>query len=185
MAQSANIFFGGGAAFDSSSNQQINTFGTGNYTTPSMSAAYLDLGSSIFLGEHFGFGADISWQAARSSYTGLDVRPSFYNLDGIWEPSHTKKFEPEIHFGLGGMKLSYTYTSTNCNQLSGCQTSSQAVANSSHFQVHFGAAARYYVTDHVFIRPAFDGHYVNNLFQYGSNFVPEVSLGVGYSFGRP
>ena len=61
---------------------------------------------------------------------------------------------------------------------------SQSIENSNHFQLHFGAAVRYYVTDHVFVRPSIDGHYVANLFQFGRNIVPEFSLGIGYSFGR-
>jgi hypothetical protein len=44
-------------------------------------------------------------------------------------------------------------------------------------------AVRIYATSHIFFRPAVDGHWVNNFFQFGSNWVPEYSLGVGYSLG--
>lgn len=185
MAQSANVYFGYGTATDSSSNQQIDTFGTGQpYTTPKLGGSFLDVGSSVLFTPHYGVGADVSWRASQAAYAGLQYRPVFYNFDGIWEPGHTKHFEPEIHAGLGGMHIGYSFSQTNCDPFGGCQTSNQSVETSSHFQVHFAAAARFYLTDHIFVRPAFDGHYVNNLFQLGSNFVPEYSVGLGYSFGR-
>jgi hypothetical protein len=185
MAQSANVYFGYGTAMDSSSNQQIDTFGTGvPYTTPKLGGSFLDVGSTVLFTDHFGVGADVSWRATHAAYAGLRMMPVFYDLDGVWQPGHTKRFEPEIHAGLGGMKLGYSFSQTNCNQLSGCETATESVTSSSHFQVHFSAAARFYLTDHVFIRPAVDGHYVANLFQYGRDVVPEYSLGIGYSFGR-
>jgi len=55
---------------------------------------------------------------------------------------------------------------------------------SDHFQEHFGAAFRWYLTDHFFLRPALDLHYVNNLKEFGSNAVPNYSFGIGYSIGR-
>ena len=184
MAQSANVYFGAGTATDSSSNQGINTFGTGNLSTPSLHGTFLDLGSTVLFTKHLGVGADVSWRATHGAYAGLLYKPVFYNFDGVWEPITTKHFEPEIHAGLGGMHIGYSFNQTQCDQFAGCQTSSQSVETASHFQVHAAAAARFYLNDHVFVRPAIDAHYVNNLFQFGSNWVPEYSLGVGYSFGR-
>ena len=50
-------------------------------------------------------------------------------------------------------------------------------------RVHFAVAARIYATPHIFFRPAVDVHWVNNFFQFGSNWVPEYTMGLGYSFG--
>lgn len=185
MAQNVNVYFGVGTANDTSSNQQIDTFSTGTpYTTPKLGGSFLDAGASAMFTKHFGVGGDVSWRATHAAYTGLNLMPLFYDIDGIWQPMKTKRFEPEIHAGLGGMKLDYTYSQTECNPLSGCATASQGVASSAHFQGHFAAAARFYLTDHIFIRPAVDTHVVANLFQYGRDVVPEYSLGIGYSFGR-
>lgn len=185
LAQSANVYFGVGTATDSSSNQQIDTFATGNpYTTPKLGGSFLDVGASVLFTPHFGVGADVSWRATHAAYTGLNLMPIFYNFDGIWEPGHTKHFEPELRAGIGGMRLGYSFSQEYCNQLSGCSTSTEGVTTSDHFQGHFAAAARFYLTDHVFIRPAVDTHVVANLFQFGRDFVPEYSVGLGYSFGR-
>lgn len=185
MAQSANVYFGIGTATDGSSGQQIDTFGTGNYvTTPKLDGVFPKLGASLMWSPHLGVGADVTWRGSRADYAGLLYRATFYDFDAIFEPVSTKRFEPEIHAGLGGMRLGYSYNATQCDPFGGCQTSNQAVTSSTHFQLHLGVAARFYVTDHVFVRPAFDYHYVHNLFQFASNNVPEYSLGVGYSFGR-
>jgi hypothetical protein len=167
MAQNANVYFGVGTAVDSSSSAQIDTFATGvPYTTPRLGGSFLDAGGTVLFTPHFGAGVDVSWRATHAAYTGLNVMPIFYDFDGVWQPGHTKRFEPEIHAGLGGMKLGYSYSQTNCNQLSGCSTANQSVTSSSHFQGHFAAAARLYLTDNVFVRAAVDDHVVANLFQY-------------------
>ena len=185
FAQSVNPYFGVGTATDSSSNTQIDTFGTGNpFTTPSMGGATLDAGASVMFTKHYGVGADINWKASRGNYAGLLYRPLFYNFDGVWTPVSTKRFEPEVHLGLGGMHIGYSFNQTSCDVFAGCSTVNQPVETSSHFQVHGALAARLYLTDHVFVRPAVDAHYVNNFFQFGSNWVPEYSVALGYSFGR-
>lgn len=185
MAQSANVYAGVGTATDGSSGQQIDTFGTGTFfTTPKLDGAFPKIGATVMFTPHFGVGADVSWRAARQDYAGLLVRPTFYNFDGVWTPVSTKRFEPEIHGGIGGMRLGFSYDQTQCNAFTGCSTSSQGVDSSSHFQWHAAAAARIYVTNKVFVRPGIDLHYVHNLFQFANNAVPEYSLAVGYSFGR-
>jgi hypothetical protein len=180
-----NVYFGTGAATDSSSKQSIDTFGTGNpFTTPKMGGLFSDLGASAMLTRHFGVGGDYSWRDTQAAYAGLNYRPLFYNIDGVYQPSKSKRFEPEFRAGLGGAAMHFTYKQTACNQFTGCSTSNAPVANSDHFAVHTAAAARLYVTNNVFVRPAFDLRYVNNFFQFGHNWVPEYSVGVGWSFGR-
>ena len=184
-AQSANVYFGVGSAMDSSSNQQIDTFGTGTpYTTPDLSGVFMDLGASVLLTKTLGVGADVSWRATHAPYAGLQLVPIFYDFDGIYAPFSGKRFDTELHGGLGGMSLRYSLNQQQCDAFAGCSNYSQSIESSNHFQLHFGAAVRYYVTDHVFVRPSIDGHYVANLFQFGSNIVPEFSLGIGYSFSR-
>ncbi len=179
-----NVYYGIGTATDSSSNQQIDTFGTGNpYVTPKLGGSFSDIGASFMFSKHYGLGADYSFRNSQAAYAGLNYRPSFYNFDAIVQPGRTKHFVPELRAGLGGVNVSYSYSSTNCDAFAGCSTSNQYVESAHHFQVHMEVAARYYVTDHVFVRPAVEAHYVNNFSQFGSNWVPQYSIGVGYSFG--
>jgi hypothetical protein len=50
--------------------------------------------------------------------------------------------------------------------------------------VHGGVGVQIYVTDHIFIRPQFDVHYVNNFSQFGRNLVTQEMVWIGYSMGR-
>ena len=184
QAQSASIYYGLGTATDSSSNQQIDTFGTGNpYTTPKMAGLFSDIGGSLMFTKHYGLGADLDWRDTHAAYAGLNYRPLFYNFDAVVEPGKTKHFVPELRGGLGGVNIGYSLSSTACNPFTGCNTSNQNLESAHHFQVHMGVAARYYVTNHVFLRPAVEAHWVNNFSQFGSNWVPQYSMGIGYSFG--
>ena len=66
-----------------------------------------------------------------------------------------------------------------------CTTQSQAVGNASHFAVHAGVGLQLFLTDHIFVRPQFDYHYVPNFTQqFASNSVPSATVWVGYSFGE-
>jgi hypothetical protein len=137
----------------------------------------------MMLTPHFGAGANVSWRAAQGNYSGLNYRPIFYDFNAIWQPTAKKRFVPEIQGGLGGVKVGFSANQQLCDQLVGCSTVSLGSESSSHFQTHFGAAARFYVTSRLFLRPAVDVHWVNNFFQFGSNWVPEYTMSVGYTFG--
>jgi len=180
-AQEVNAYLGIGSAYDSSNGAQIETFSDGTlYKTPSMGGPFGHIGASAFITRHVGIGTEISWRFAQADYAGINYRPTFYNFDAIYQPlsGSRQRFEPEFRAGIGGAHLHFfAPDDQSCSQVRGCETSN-------HFQVHFAAAARLYLTDHLFFRPAFDAHYVNNLFEFGRNWVPEYSFGVGYGLGR-
>lgn len=180
-----SVHFGLGTATDSSSNRLIDTFNTGNaFTTPRLGGTMADLGASMMLTKHYGIGGDLSWRTSQGAYAGLNYRPFFYNVDGVYQPVKTKRFEPEFRAGLGGVSVRYSVNQTACDQFVGCSTSNQFVESSSHFALHGAAAARIYFAKNAFVRPAFDLRYVNNFYQFGNNWVPQYSIGVGWSFGR-
>lgn len=186
-AQAGPVFayFGAGSAYASSNNQSIDTFGTGTlYRTPKLDGTLLDVGAGIMFTDHFGAGGQLSWRATQGNYAGLKYRPLFYDFDGIWQPVKSKRFAPELRAGIGGVSVRYYYNQQSCDNFAGCSSSNQFLESSRHFQVNFAAAARIHVTNHVFFRPAVDVHYVNNFFQFGTNWVPEYTLSVGYAFGN-
>jgi hypothetical protein len=182
-----DVFFGAGTMRAPSSGQSIDTFGTGTpYTTPSLGGAFGKLGADIMLTPHFGVGGQMDWRFSQADYAGLNYRPTFYDFNGIWMPSlgSNKRIAPEIEAGLGAARLSFYYPQSYCDQFAGCSSSNTFIESSNHFQVHLSAGIRFYVTPHVFIRPQVDAHYVNNFFQFGSNWVPEYGAAVGWSFGE-
>ena len=180
-----NIYFGLGTATADSSHQSLDVFGTGvPANTPKLNGLFADVGGSLMLTSHFGAGAQVSWRAGQGNYAGVNYRPIFYDFNGVWQPVKTKHIIPELQAGLGGVRVGFNANSTQCDALAGCQNVNLGSESSSHFAAHFAAAARVYVTPHIFLRPAVDAHWVNNFFQFGSNWVPEYGASIGWRFGE-
>jgi hypothetical protein len=180
-----NLYVGLGTATDSSNGQAIDPLGTGTPTnTPKLTGLFATVGGGVMITPHFGAGAEINWRAGQGNYSGVNYRPTFYDFNGIWQPLKSKRFVPEIQGGIGGVRVGFSASQQTCTDpLIGCQTVSLGTESSNHFQAHFAVAARLYATPHIFFRPAVDVHYVNNFFQFGSNWVPEYTMGIGYSIG--
>jgi outer membrane protein W len=179
-----DAFFGVGTAQASSSNQLIDTFGDGNlYGTPKLTGTFGKVGADIMFTNHFGVGGEADFRFSQGPYAGLNYRASFYDAYGIWEPIRNKRVVPQIEAGIGAAKLSFYYPSSYCDQFAGCSSSNTYIEGSDHFQAHFGLGVDLYATEHVFLRPQVDVHYVNNFFQFGTDWVPQYSVSVGYRFG--
>ena len=182
-AQSGDVYFGLGTAMDKSSGQTINTFGTGNYTTPEMTGLFGSFGADYMFRPTLGAGFNYSTRFSQGSFAGLNYRPKFYDFNAIWMPiSNSKTVAPEFQAGIGGASLSF-YLPAECISGLAC-SSSTFFTSSNHFQAHLGAGLRFYVKGGIFIRPQVDVHYVNNFYQFNSNWVPEYSVTFGYTFGR-
>jgi outer membrane protein W len=182
-----DVFFGVGTTSVSSNGQSLNTFGDGNlFGTPSMSGAFGKAGADYLITPHLGIGAETDFRFSQGAYAGLTYRPTFYDFNVIWLPTanHIKRVVPELQAGIGGTRVSFFLPNNACNAFTGCNTSSQFLDSSNHFQTHLEAGIRFYVTPHLFIRPQIDAHYVNNFFQFGSNWVPEYGASLGWSFGE-
>jgi hypothetical protein len=91
---------------------------------------------------------------------------------------------PQFEAGIGATSIHFYQSSTSCDQLVGCSSSNSFIESSTHFQTHLGVGLNLYATEHIFLRPQIDVHWVNNFFQFGSDWVPEYSLAVGYRFGE-
>lgn len=184
-AQSASVYFGLGTARDSSNGQAIDTFGTGTpLNTPRMDGLFEMIGGDVLFRPSFGVGFETSFQSQRN-YSGLNYRPLFYDFNAIYTPVlPSSRIVPEFQAGLGGVNLRFYLNQNFCDAFGGCSNSNVYLESSNHFQVHLGGGVRFYVKGGIFIRPQIDGHWVNNFFQFGSNWVPEYSMALGYTFGR-
>jgi hypothetical protein len=184
MAQGQlNTYFSVGTMIDSSNGQQISPLGLGTFGTPRMTGTFPGFGASYMFTPHFGVGGEFNWRASQGDYSGVNYRPLFYDFNGVWQPIKAGRFVPEIQAGMGAAAVHFNANSTNCDPLVGCSSVNLGSESSNHFQTHLGVAARFYATKHIFIRPAADVHWVNDFFQFGSNWVPEYSIGLGYSIG--
>lgn len=182
-----DVFFGAGTMMDSSSRQAIDTFGTGTpFTTPTLAGTFGKAGADFMITPYLGFGAETDFRFSQGAYAGLTYRPLFYDFNAIFAPTghKNKRIVPELEAGVGGTRLSFYYPTSYCDQFAGCSSSNTFLESSNHFQVHLAAGIRFYVTPHIFVRPQVDAHYVNNFFQFGSDWVPEYGASVGWSFGE-
>lgn len=180
-AQEVDGYVGLGTARASSNGQQIDTFSDMTlHPTGRLGGTFTDWGFNVFFGKQFGLGWTGSWKWSSGDYAGLGYHANFQVFDGIYQPAkiRTKRFAPELRAGLGLMGLHFEFNDQqSCTQVPGCP-------DTHFFVAHLGGAARFYVTNHVFVRPAVDVHYVHDFFPFGSNWVPRYSMSVGYSFGR-
>jgi outer membrane protein W len=184
---SIDVFAGVGTAMDSSSNQRIDTFGIGvPFTTPSMAGSFGKFGADVMFKPWLGIGAETDFRFSQGAYAGLNYRPLFYDFNVIWMPTahRFKRVVPELQAGIGGTKISFYENQSYCDAFAGCSSSNTQVESSNHFQTHLEAGVRFYATQHLFIRPQVDAHYVNNFFQFGSNWVPEYGASLGWTFGE-
>ncbi len=169
-------------------------------STPSLSGFMLGFGGDLMLWKKFGVGAEVAFQPAKETYVDLNAsaaanglsglavqsRMTLFDINGIYEPVNTKKVSLKLEGGIGVANLKF-YESSSSSSVLGNQSSSQFFQSSNHFNVHAGVGVQIYVTDHIFIRPQFDIHYVRNLnLQFGSNIVTQEMVWLGYSWGdRP
>ena len=152
--------------------------------TPALSSFFMGVGGDVMLTKRYGFGGEASFQPAKANYGPLQFREILYDFNGIYAPVNRKKAILKIEGGIGGAKTSFSYTQSSCVGTAVCSTQSQPVGSSNHFQVHAGVGVQIFLTEHVFIRPQFDFHYVPGLTdQFGSNMVPAATVWLGYSLG--
>jgi hypothetical protein len=154
-------------------------------STPSLGGFFLGFGGDLMLYKHLGIGAEINLQPAKSDYGPLDYRQSFYDVNAIYAPLNRRRYTLQFQGGIGGARTSFSYTQSSCLGTAVCTNVSQSVGTANHFQVHVGTGVQLFLTQHIFVRPQFDLHFVPNLDQpFGSNTVPSGTVWVGYSFGE-
>ncbi len=203
---SVDFMLGFGTAHDSASSSgldnsalsQCSPIGSTSITTggtcvstPSLSGFFLGFGGDVIVWKNLGFGAEVSFQPAKTQYITipdygpLDYRQTFYDVNAVYEPVHTKRVSLDLQGGIGGAKTGFSITQSTCVG-SACVNQAEPIVNSNHFQIHAGVGVSLFVTEHIFIRPQFDIHYVPNLTTqpgFGSNVVTAGMVWVGYNFG--
>lgn len=199
-AQSAldvNVNFG--SAFDSKTGLGIDNLNSANalggclpssadafcQATPKLSGFFLGFGGDIMFREHFGAGAEVNFQPMHQDYGPLRSRQTFIDVNGIYEPIITKRAIVQLQGGIGSARTSFTISQNACVGTAVCTNQVSAIGSANHFQIHFGAGVQIPIKERFFIRPQFDLHYVTNFTdQFGSDWVPEATIAVGYHFGE-
>jgi len=206
-AQSAfDLNIGFGAIHDSANSTQVDqnllpcTTGdtaTPCVSTPALSGFMLGFGGDLMLKKKFGVGMEVNIQPGKQTYVpnlstlaayygvssfAIQSRMTLYDFNGIYQPISSKKYDVKLMGGIGGANLKF-YENTSSTSVLGNSNQSQYAQSSNHLNVHAGVAVDVFVTDHIYIRPQFDLHYVPNLTQFGSSAVLDGMVWVGYSWG--
>ena len=196
---SFDVNVGFGSAWDSANSggidnaTSLNAFGSCTpgsldlncQSLPKLNGFFLGFGGDLMLDKHFGVGFQASLQPSRETYGPLSSRQTFYDVNGIYAPITTKRATLDLEAGVGGGRTSFAITQSGCVGTAVCSTSTEPVGSANHFDIHAGVGVQIFLTDHVFLRPEFDFHYVPGLTnQFGSDAVPEGMLWLGYSFGE-
>jgi len=196
-AQGGSVYFGGGTAWNSAgtspncpSGNLYDEFNEACETGPTMGGAFGVFGADFMIKPHFGVNGEYAFRFAQAPYlpdVGLNMRPSFFDFNAVWEPKNGSdaRIVPVLEGGIGDARVSL-YITQQC-MLTGinCTTSYAAGINANHFQIHAAAGVKVYVKGGIFIKPQFDFHYVPNLTQqFGHDYVPQVTVSLGYTFGE-
>jgi hypothetical protein len=151
---------------------------------PKLSSFMLGFSGDVMIKPKFGAGFEYQISPAKGDYGPLQFRQAFYDFNAIYRPIQTKRAALNLEGGIGGARTSFSITQTSCVGTAVCSTQSGPVGTASHFQEHVGVGVQLFVTEHLFIRPQFDVHFVNGFTdQFGRNVVPSATVWVGYNLG--
>jgi len=152
---------------------------------PNLSGVFMNVGGDVMFTEKYGIGAQAAFQPATSNYGPLNSRVTLFDINGLYEPIRNKRYVVQLQGGMGVARTGFSYTANQCVGTAVCSSQVQPVGSASHFQVHVGAAVQVFVTDHIFVKPQFDFHYIPGFTdQFGSNVVPVFMINVGYGTRR-
>ena len=176
--QQGDFFLGGGTLLSSSSSSNNNSF-----LPAEKGGLYINLGGDVLFMKHVGVNVETAWRATQGTYITdiYNYRPILTDFNLLYQPHLGKKAGLDLMAGIGAASTRY--------YIPGPSTPGYAnYISSDHFMEHLGGGIRYYVWNHVFVRPEIHYYHIqnNNTIQdygFNSNNVFRVGASVGYTFG--
>lgn len=137
-------------------------------------------GDLIFLPHNLGVGMQAAWRAKQELYNGAVVRPLYYDFDLVWQPTTpSSRVRPDFALGFGTQSLRF-YTGTfSCSTFGGCSD----YVSSNHLMLHAAVGLKFYITQHIFIRPALDFYNIRHNYEYGIPAAYQPGISIGYTLG--
>jgi len=151
---------------------------------PTMGGLFGMVGADYMIKPKIGISGEYTFHLRYNDFLpneGLKMRPSFYDINGFWQP-FGGRVAPFLQGGFGGARLSLRFTSSDC--VTGSCGSFTPPSSSNYYQVHLAAGAKVYIHGSIFVKPEFDMHYVFNLKPFGRNAVIGYMISGGYTFGK-
>jgi hypothetical protein len=164
--------------------QLLDTFTDACENGPTMGGLFGTVGADYMIKPKIGINGEYTFHFHQNPYLpneGLTMRPSFYDLNGFWQP-FGGRFAPFVGGGVGGARLALRFNSSNC--VTGSCGSFTPPSSSNYYQLHLAVGGKIYIHGSIFVKPEFDLHYVFNLQPFGRNTVIGYTISGGYTFGR-
>lgn len=194
-AQSVSPYVGAGSAKDSAGTTNNSTTvcptrqifdGVICQAGPTMGGLFGLFGVDFMFKKHLGINGEYTFHVKRASYLpsdGLTMRPSFYDVNALWQPFSGKRYVPYFEGGFGGARVALNFNQAAA--VPGFSPSSLPTGtNPSYFQLHGAVGLKVYVHGNLFIRGPLDLHYVLHLKnEFGRDLVLQFAGAVGYTFG--
>jgi len=177
-AQQADAMFGGGTLMSSGSASSSSS----TLLLPEKGGLYPSVSADVIFHRRVGFNFEIAWRGKQGIYGGCTgcqpYRPILWDVNGVFQPKLSKKVGADLMAGIGMQStrfyLPYCTNGFTCSNYT----------SSNHFLVHIGGGLRYYVWNHVFIRP--EAHFynvMNNTDAFSSSNIVRVGASIGYTIG--
>ncbi|HXM65328.1 MAG TPA: hypothetical protein VN911_01250 [Candidatus Acidoferrum sp.] len=178
-AQQGDAMFGLGTIMSSGSCNVNST--SGLLLCPEKGGVYPSVSADVIFHKRVGFNFETAWKASQGSYGGpggQPFRPILTDFNGMYQPKLSKKVGLDLMAGIGLQStrfyLPFCTGSFSCNNF----------VSSHHFLMDVGGGIRYYVWNHVFVRPEVHYYYVvNNTNDFTSNNLFRVGASIGYTIG--
>jgi opacity protein-like surface antigen len=175
--QQVDIFLGGGTLMSSSNSS--------SGLPAEKGGTYLNLGGdAVFLKHRLGINIETAWRASQGVYiSGIEnYRPILTDFNLLYQPRLGKKAGLDLLAGIGAGDTRFYAPGPSC---SGCVN----YVSTNHFMEHLGGGIRFYVWQHLFVRPEIHYYHIqsnnnlNNNGAFSSNNVFRVGASIGYTFG--
>lgn len=176
--QQADFFIGGGTLLSSAPTAN------NDFLPAERGGTYINIGGdAIFLRHRLGINVESAWRATQGTYiAGVEnYRPILTDFNLLWQPRLGKKVGLDVMGGIGAGATRYYSPGPSC---SGCSN----YVSSDHFMEHLGGGVRFYVWNHVFVRPEINYYHIQNNNTeidngFSSNNVVRVGASVGFTLG--
>jgi hypothetical protein len=149
-------------------------------TVPEKGGLYPTLSADVIFHRRIGFNFEASWRASQGAYGGpggQPFRPILFDFNGVFQPKISKKAGADLMGGIGWQDtrfyLPFCTNGFTCNNFT----------SANHFLVHVGGGIRYYIWNHVFIRPEVHYYHIHNNVEFSSDNIFRAGASIGYTIG--
>lgn len=165
-AQALDVFAGLNALTASQAVSSIPRLGGGLFPSA---------GVSLYLGP-VGIGAEAAFRASQSS---AQIRPIYYDVNFLLQPIHiSRSIIPEFMLGVGAQSIRDYQNLGSCGGVSGCVNYA-----STHLAGHLGVGLKFFVTEHLFLRPEAHFYFIRNNQAFQTSNSQRFGVSLGYEFG--